>query len=82
MVHVTRIMDRACDMARGALYFGVHRSLAITHSHYENINLATMSQGFTPVYTDTKLDDIKKEVTPMAHDLSAKIEDEIISPRG
>jgi len=24
----------------------------IACSHYENIDLATMSQGFTPVYTD------------------------------
>ena len=40
-----------------------------------------MSQGFAPVYTDAKLDDIKKEVAPLAHDLSTKIEDEI-TPRG
>ena len=31
-----------------------------------------------PVYTDTELDDIEKEVPPLAHDLSAKIKDEII----
>ena len=31
-----------------------------------------------PVYTDFKLDDIKKEVAPLAQDLPAKIEDEII----
>ena len=54
----------------------------ITHSHYENIDLATMSQGFASIYTDVKLDDIEKEVAPLAHDLSAKIEDEIIPPRG
>ena len=65
-------------MARGVLRFGVHRSFMIAHSHYENIDLTTMSQGFAPVYTDTKLDDIEKEVAPLAHDLSAKIEDEII----
>ena len=41
-----------------------------------------MSQGFTPVHTDAELDDIEKEVPPLAHDLSAKIEDEIIPPRG
>ena len=40
-----------------------------------------MSQGFTPIYTDVELDDIEKEVAPLAHDLSAKIEDEIIPPR-
>ena len=75
-------MDRAHDMVRGALHFGIHRSFTIAHSHYENINLATMSQGFAPVYTDAELDDIEKEVAPLAHDLSAKIEDEMIPLRG
>ena len=36
----------------------------ITHSHYENIDLATMNQSFMLVYTDAELDDIKKEVAP------------------
>ena len=30
-----------------------------------------------PIYTDTELDDIKKEVAPLAQDLPAEIEDEI-----
>ena len=51
---------------RGALRFGVNRSFAIAHSHYENINLATMSQGFMPSYSDTELEDIEKEVAPLA----------------
>ena len=41
-----------------------------------------MSQGFAPVYTDAELNDNEKEVAPLAHDLSAMIEDEIISLRG
>ena len=61
-VRATRITDLARDMARGALRFGVHRSFTITHSHYENIDDATMSQVFALVYTDVELDDIKKEV--------------------
>ena len=69
-------------MARSALHFGIHLSFVIAHSHYENIDLATMSQGFAPIYTDGELDDILKEVAPLAYDLSAKIEDEIISLRG
>ena len=64
MVRATRIMDRARDMARGALRFGIHQSFKIAHSHYENIDLAMMSQGFMPVYTNTELNDIKKEVPP------------------
>ena len=31
-----------------------------------------------PVYTDTELDNIKKEVAPLAQDLPTEIEDEII----
>ena len=49
----------------------------IAHSHYENIDLATMSQGFAPVYSDAELEDIEKEVAPLALDLFSKIEDEI-----
>ena len=74
-------MDRAHDMARGVLCFGVHQSFVIARSHYENIDLVTMSQGFAPVYTDVELDDIEKEVSTLAHELSTKIEDEII-PQG
>ena len=33
---------------------------------------------FAPVYTDAELDDIEKEVAPLAQDLPAKIEDQII----
>jgi len=75
-------MDQACDMVSGALCFGIHRSFTIARSHYENIDLAMMSQGFTPVYTDAELVDIEKEVAPLAHNLSTKIEDEIIPLRG
>ena len=64
MVCATRIMDRACDKARGVLRFGVHRSFMIARSHYKNIDLAMMSQGFAPVYTDAERDDIEKEVAP------------------
>ena len=64
VVRATRITNGARDLARGALHFGIHRSFMIARSHYENIDLATMSQGFAPVYTDVELDDIEKEVAP------------------
>ena len=66
---------------RGLLRFGINRSLTIARSHYENINLGTTSQGFVPSYSNTELEDIKKEVAPLVLDLSAKIEDEIILPK-
>ena len=34
-----------------------------------------------PVHTDAELDDIEKEVAPLAQDLPTEIEDEIILPR-
>ena len=54
---------------------------AIARSHYGNIDLATMSLGFAPGYSKAQLEDIKKEVAPLAQDLSTKIEDEIIPPK-
>ena len=35
----------------------------------------------TPIYTDAELDDIEKEVAPLAQNLPAKIEDVIIPLR-
>ena len=35
----------------------------------------------TPIYTDAELDDIEKEVAPLAQDLPTETEDEIIALR-
>ena len=77
MVHVLWITDQAREITRDALRFGIHRSFVIAHSHYENIDLASMSQGFALGYSEVKLEDIEKEVAPLALDLFSKIEDEI-----
>jgi hypothetical protein len=61
-VRATRIVDWACEIARLALGFGAHHSFVIARSHYENIDLAAMSQGYAPRYTDTQLDKIEKAV--------------------
>ena len=66
MVYVIQITDRAREMVREALRFGVHRSFMIACSHYENIDLATMSQGFTPGYTEAELEEIEGSVAPLA----------------
>jgi hypothetical protein len=42
------------------LGFGIHQSFAIARSHYVNIDLAAMSQGYVPSYTDAQLEKIKK----------------------
>ena len=77
-VYAIQIMNWVHDIARGMLRFGVNWSFVIARSHYENIDLAMMSQGFMPGYFDAELEDIEKEVSPLAQDLSTKIEDEII----
>jgi hypothetical protein len=38
---------------------------AITHSHYENIDLQAMSQGFALGYDDAELDQIEEEVATL-----------------
>ena len=76
-VLAARITDRVHEVVREALCFGVHRSFAIARSHYENIDLATMSQGFAPGYSDVELENIEKEVAPLAQDLPTEIEDGI-----
>jgi hypothetical protein len=50
----------------------------IVRSHYENIDLAAMSQGFVPGYNDNKLEWIKKTVSAPARALADEIESEVI----
>ena len=64
MVHAIWITDRALKIARDALHFGVHRSFAIARSHYENIDLATMSQGFMLGCSKAELEEIMGLVAP------------------
>ena len=64
------------------LRFDFHRSFAIARSHYENIDLAMMSQGFALGYSEAKLEDIEETVALLAQDLSINIEDEVIPLRG
>ena len=59
-------MDQTCEIVRDVLRFSVHQLFAIAHSHYENNDLAMMSHGFAPVYTNIELEDIEKEVAPLA----------------
>jgi hypothetical protein len=71
-VQVVNVTDRACGMAKRALHLSMQRSFAIAHSHYENIDLQAMSQGFAPGYDDAKLDQIEEEVAPLCAGPSCK----------
>jgi len=58
-------MDWAREMARNALHLGVHLWFAIARSHYENIDLATMSRVcFAPGYSEDELDEIEETRHP------------------
>ena len=81
VVWVTQIPDWACALAREALYTGVHRAFAISRSHYINIDLPVISEGFTPGYTDAELDEIEKETALPVQDLAEKVGEEIL-PKG
>ena len=81
MVRAVRIMDRAHEMVRDALRFGVHRSFAITRSHYKNIDLVTMSQGFMPGYSKSELEDIEESVAPWRRTYLSRLKMRS-SPRG
>jgi hypothetical protein len=69
-------------MTRHVLRFGVQRSFVIAHSHYENINLEALGQGFVPGYADNELDEIEKTAADPARELADKIEGEVIPPSG
>ena len=50
----------------------------IARSHYINIDLSVISEGFAPGYTDAELDEIEKEAAPPAQDLAEKVGEEIL----
>ena len=61
------IMARVGQLEEDAFHAGITQAFTIARSHYDReINLEVMSQGFTPGYVDSKLDEIEKAVTPIA----------------
>ena len=50
----------------------------IVCSHYINIDLPVVSEGFAPGYTDAELDEIEKEAAPPTRDLAEKVGEEIL----
>ena len=45
------------------------------------INLEVMSQGFASVYEDAELDEMEKEVTPLAQNLANRLKEIVLLPR-
>ena len=65
-VRVTQILEWARALTREALHTGVHHAFVVAHSHYIDIDLPMISEGFAPGYTDAELDEIEKEAAPPA----------------
>ena len=77
-VRVTQIPDRARTLARKALHTSVHHAFTIARSHYIDIDLSVISEGFTPGYTDAELDDIEEEAELLTWGLAEKFEEDIL----
>ena len=65
-------------LAREALHTDIHCALAVARSHYIDIDLSMISEGFASGYTDAELDEIEKEAEPLAPDLAEKFKEEIL----
>jgi hypothetical protein len=71
-------VDRARETTKLALGFGVHQLFTIARSHYTNIDLVAMSQGYASGYTEAQLDEIEKAAASPTRNLANQIEDEIV----
>ena len=65
--------ESARQEARDALYMGVQ--CAIARSHYLNIDLGELGQGYSADYTDAELDEILEEVAPFTRILTDKMQE-------
>ena len=78
VVQVTQIPDRARTLARKALHTSVHHVFSVAHSHYIDIDLPVISEGFTPSYTDAELDEIEVEAELLMQGLVRKFKEDIL----
>ncbi|RLN09750.1 uncharacterized protein C2845_PM11G07580 [Panicum miliaceum] len=60
------------------LHLGVRRAFAVTRSHYEDIDLPELSQGFVSGYEEEELEWIEDHVAPLGRALAEKMEDEVV----
>ena len=83
MARTVEITAWVRQLKRNALRARVNQSFVIAHSHYrDNINLETMSHGFTPSYEVHELEEMETVVAPLWQDLADRIEDIVLPQRG
>ena len=78
-VHIT---VRVRQLKENAFHAGITQAFAVARSHYDQeVNLEVMSLGIAPGYENSELDEIEKEVTPIAWNLADKMKDIVLPPR-
>ncbi|RLN35456.1 uncharacterized protein C2845_PM03G33080 [Panicum miliaceum] len=61
-----------------ALHLGVRRAFAVAYSHYVDIDLPELSQGFASGYEEEDLEQIENDIAPLTRALAEKMEDEVV----
>lgn len=80
--HATGITAWVGQLEEDAFHTGITQAFTVARSHYDReINLEVMSQGFTPIYEDPKLDEIEWAVTPLARNLANRLKEMVLPPR-
>ena len=59
-----------------SLRYGIRQKLAITRSHYEDVDLEAISRGFPTGYSDEALDAFEQEAAPFAATLAGGMKDD------
>jgi hypothetical protein len=65
-----------------ALRGRVNQTFTIARSHYANINLEALSEGYPDGYEDEELEKLESDVAPLSQALANRIEDVVLPQRG
>ena len=69
----SRLEARSEAIAASGVYVGAHMVFSVVVSHYDDIDLSIVGQGFTTGHPDEELDTIELAVAPTAMALAAVI---------
>jgi hypothetical protein len=81
MVQALGIMERARELTRTTLHFGVRQAFMTTRSHYSRIDMEVLSEGYAPKCKEEELDKIETEVAPLAERLAHGLEPLVVPRR-
>lgn len=75
------IRDRVRELAQTMLHFGVNYTLVAARSHYEQIDMAALSEGITEDCPNEAMDEAEWEVAPLSAALARRLEPSVIPTR-